>query len=424
MNVLKGKSVGGMYLFPLILIFLLVGLSILHTTPGQESSVTNQIVASLSYISALFMLLKNQWGYFSFALKRATPLLIMLFLALASIMWTDFPRQLLTGFVHKLGAVFVTICAVCLLINDKEAFFRILLKILLLYFIATILFSFVRPDMAEMPATLYGEYRAGLRGFTLHPNTLGAIWVDGVWVAMCYLYLTGAKTKAAKLMVTIMLTSIVYCLVKADSMTSILVSLALGFIVFWLKFIQSENSSVKALKIMSALFFLLISTSVLIVIKPHIFSIDFFFKAIGRNSTFTGRTELWELAMKGFAEKPVFGWGEDNLFTFLKFYHQPFSQLHNGYFDLLVRGGVVSVLLFLTMLFKIAKSVLRMLKANEQNYIIVLSFVSVWLVHNVTEASIFKSPNVLWLFFMLLYFYSITWTYYRNDAGIALNKMA
>ncbi len=371
----------------------------------------NQVVDSLAYISAFLILLFKQRDFFFYIVQRSIPLLMLLFLALLSILWTDFPRFLLMGVIHKVGAGFIAVSAASLLIQNKNKFFETLLIMLFLYFVATILFSLIRPDLAQMPATLYGEYRAGLRGFTLHPNTLGAICVDAVWVSMCSLFLMNNRNKLIFWTAILLLMSVAYCLIKADSMTSILVSFALAFIIVWSKFIRSSSGNVRFLKLLLTMFCVLMVLGLLFILKPEVFSIEYFFKAIGRDSTFTGRASLWETALKGFYEKPFFGWGEDNLLTFHKYYHQAFGQLHNGYFDLLVRGGGASIFFFVWMLLQVLGGLVGLIKDDNQSYAVILSFVSVWLVHNITEASIFKSPNVLWLFFLVLYFYSIGWKY-------------
>ncbi len=406
MNKSVPKSAGGIYLMPFILLFLLSGFGILHTTASQEGSAVNQVIDSISYSSALYILIKKQPAFFAYTLSNSLPLIILLFFGFLSIMWTDFYGQVLLNTVHKIGACLIAICASVIFIKDMHKFFNILLYLFFFYFIATIFLMLVRPDVALMPVAEFGAYRAGLRGFTLHPNTLGAICVVGVWVAMGSLSLPRNRKKHV-LMAGLLLISIFFCLIKADSMTSMLVSIALVAIVMWFSLIQSSSGGVKALKICLMLFGLLASGIFLYILKPEAFSVEYFFKAIGRNSTLTGRLSLWELGLKGFYAKPFFGWGEDRLFTFFNYYHEPVGQFHNGYVDLLVRGGVFSAIVFIILLFQVLAGLINMTINKNRGYITVLAFVTIWLVHNITEASIFKSPNILWLQFLILYFFSV-----------------
>jgi len=190
-------------------------------------------------------------------------------------------------------------------------------------------------------------------------------------------------------------------------MTSILVTLGMGGIIVWFRFIKSSSSGILFLKILMAMMVLLLVIATLFLFKPEIFSIDYLFKGIGRDSSFTGRTSLWDMGLRGFSAKPFFGWSEDNLFTYLRYYHQSFAQFHNGYLDFLVRGGIVSIILFIILLFKITISLIRLAKDNNINYIVIMAFVVPWLVHNITEASIYRNTHLLWYGFLICYFFSV-----------------
>lgn len=416
MNSNTQKSSGAIYTFPFILFFLVFGLAILHTDPHQETNTVNQILYSLAYISAFFILLSKQRHFLSYIIKKSPPLILIILLSILSILWSEFPRYVLVGFVHKIGSALIAICATSLLIQNKNKFFEVLLIMLFFYFLASIIFTYLRPDIALMPATLYGKYRAGMRGFTPHPNTLGGICVISLWVALTSLFLIDNHKRSISFLSTALLLFIFYCLIKADSMTSILVSIGMIIIIGWFSFIKSSSSGVLILKILFAITSIVISIIILFIVKPEFFTAEYFFKLIGRDASLTGRTSLWDMGLKGFYAKPLFGWSEDNLLTFLRTYRMSFGQLHNGYFDFLVRSGIVSMLLFLSMLFQIIKSLLTMNIYKNRSYVMILAFICPWLVHNITEASISKNTNLLWLVFLITYFFSVGYKYeYKNN---------
>ncbi len=70
-----------------------------------------------------------------------------------------------------------------------------------------------------------------------------------------------------------------------------------------------------------------------------------------------GRYYVWPMALKGFAEKPVFGWGQENFnFVFNKYYdpglfgqEEWFDRTHNVILDWLIAGGIVGLLAYLSM---------------------------------------------------------------------------
>ncbi len=74
-------------------------------------------------------------------------------------------------------------------------------------------------------------------------------------------------------------------------------------------------------------------------------------------SELTVRMTVWEVALEGVKERPVFGWGQDNFpIVFAKYYdpslanQEPwFDRAHNVFLDWLVAGGVLGLLAYLAL---------------------------------------------------------------------------
>lgn len=86
------------------------------------------------------------------------------------------------------------------------------------------------------------------------------------------------------------------------------------------------------------------------------------FAAISFDSgTVASRLMIWRMAMNGVAERPVFGWGQENYsFVFDKYYNpnmyaqEPwFDRVHNIVFDWLIQGGIVGALLYFSIPFAV-----------------------------------------------------------------------
>lgn len=83
-------------------------------------------------------------------------------------------------------------------------------------------------------------------------------------------------------------------------------------------------------------------------------SVDTPQKLLEQGST---RFAIWEMAGKGFLERPVFGWGQESFnYVFNKFYdpslynqEQWFDRAHNEFLDWLVAGGAVGLALWLSL---------------------------------------------------------------------------
>lgn len=68
-----------------------------------------------------------------------------------------------------------------------------------------------------------------------------------------------------------------------------------------------------------------------------------------------GRTGVWKVAIEGFKERPILGWGQDNfLFVFGKYYNpnlydqeQWFDRAHNVFLDWMIAGGTLGIVSYL-----------------------------------------------------------------------------
>lgn len=73
--------------------------------------------------------------------------------------------------------------------------------------------------------------------------------------------------------------------------------------------------------------------------------------------TIISRFMIWEMAMRGVAERPMLGWGQENFsYVFNKYYdpqmyqqEQWFDRAHNAFLDWFVAGGIVALLSFLSL---------------------------------------------------------------------------
>ena len=89
-------------------------------------------------------------------------------------------------------------------------------------------------------------------------------------------------------------------------------------------------------------------------VLSRIASVDTPQKLLEQGST---RFAIWGMALKGFEERPVFGWGQESFnYVFNQFYspslyaQEPwFDRAHNEFLDMLVAGGAVGFLLYVSL---------------------------------------------------------------------------
>lgn len=130
---------------------------------------------------------------------------------------------------------------------------------------------------------------------------------------------------------------------------------------------------------------------------------------LGKDSTLTGRTPLWQMAVAAIQERPLFGYGYAvfwrgfNGITTLT----PISMTthaHNGYLDLCLDVGFVGLFLFLVgfvySVFRASSMFLRAETPAEKWPLIFLIFLTAY---NLTESNLMRSHAFLWIPYVWVY---------------------
>lgn len=86
------------------------------------------------------------------------------------------------------------------------------------------------------------------------------------------------------------------------------------------------------------------------------------------------RLTIWSMALKGVAERPVTGWGQEGFSHVFNKYYEPslyaqeawFDRAHNTYLDWLIAGGIPAFLLFLALLASAVIALMRMPLASGE----------------------------------------------------------
>lgn len=110
--------------------------------------------------------------------------------------------------------------------------------------------------------------------------------------------------------------------------------------------------------------------------------------SLGRDSTLTGRTEIWEGLTSEVSRQPLLGAGFGSFWTPAKRQMHDIGEAHNGYLDLTLDLGFLGLLLMMAFL---VSSVRRACRVGNSDY----DWASLWIcflvmasVHNITESSI------------------------------------
>lgn len=342
------------------------------------------VVPLLIYLFSLYCIIRGCLGFALHVGRIIWPIAIIPFFILLSLFWSDVPGRVLFNAVHAAGLIFVIISAAWRYYEAIPSMVRHISFALLATCLIHILFIFMLPNFT---ISIDGRWR----GLTTHANTLGLV----AYLTLFFL-LAASFVGVSKILVFLGIFVSILLIAGADSMTSAFVaavSCTWLCLFLWFPRITYNNLSVRGLVLIFLLsvFFLL----------PLLFLnlIDMVAPAIGRSSNLTGRFDLWYLGFEAFLIKPIWGWGFDSHASIMQNFALPYTNFHNGFIDLAVKGGVLSIFIFIIFLFRWLAS----LKYLSDDYFFLSTAIIIgFLLHNITEVSTFGFRNLFWILLIMI----------------------
>ncbi|WP_193144523.1 O-antigen ligase family protein [Enterobacter cloacae] len=111
------------------------------------------------------------------------------------------------------------------------------------------------------------------------------------------------------------------------------------------------------------------------------------------------RFGIWQHAFEVAKQKMIFGWGFNKELEFINGYGQPVTTTHSLYLATFLKGGIVGLLLLLSMILFAGRQCLRHLAANHKAEIAVIVFA---LMFYVTQGMfVISNPREYWVLFWL-----------------------
>jgi O-antigen ligase len=136
-----------------------------------------------------------------------------------------------------------------------------------------------------------------------------------------------------------------------------------------------------------------------------------------------GRSFVWPMALKGFKERPILGWGQDNFNYIFQKHYQPemyrvepwFDRAHNIFLDWMVAGGLLGLLSYLALYFALIYTVWKKdaaLSHTEKS--ILTGLVASYFFHNLFVFDHLVS--------YVLFFSVLAYLHYRNGGAVLWPK--
>ena len=130
-------------------------------------------------------------------------------------------------------------------------------------------------------------------------------------------------------------------------------------------------------------------------------------EASGRDSTLTGRTDLWNDLLKIASESPILGVGYGSFWIgnshgLWDIHIWAPTQGHNGYIDVYVELGAIGLFLIGGLIISSYRRILHEFKPNYDAAAIRLTLLTMIIFHNVSESSFLRGTVDLWFLFLLV----------------------
>jgi O-antigen ligase len=391
---------------PFVLVLFAVTLSPAHPSVDMRTDTAGSdgmsyyylALFGILYLLALFFVITRPAASWSILTKHLSYLVLIAFIML-SFQWSAFPIHVLMKSTHYLGLLLVCTSAIVVLSGRERSMLRIFVaytSIAIIMCIATVL---IFPSRGIEP------FSRRWMGLAQHPNGLGTIAMIAVWANVNYLfYATSLKERVWNIII-IMLSGL--CLYGSNSMTSTVLSMILVVVVPMMMWVGRRNFRTVLIVItVVALIHIALATSLgLTDQRSQSGDVgDEFFSITGRDATFTGRVRLWNMAWSAFNQNPLLGWSFDDLMSLSLKRHLEYMQFHNGYLDLLVRGGIVGSVLLGYLIMRKYFLFVNLARVNWRLFTTLASLSTAILVHNFTEASLVRGQHLLWVLFVFVLF--------------------
>ncbi|AMY12968.1 Lipid A core - O-antigen ligase [Luteitalea pratensis] len=365
---------------------------------SQEGSPLDRLFYFASILASIALLIRRRlnWGAL---LSSNWPLFLVYGYFLVSVVWADSPVVSFKRWFKDIGNVFVAL-VILTESNPLQAVRAVFVRSAYVLIPLSEIFLRYFPYLGRR----YSNHSGGLEpiGVTMQKNSLGALvvvaglvlvwdWLERATDGRQRMQLPERLWRAGVLLVGVRL------LYLCDSKTSIL-CFVIGLVILLSIRMPGLRSRVSKMGVYS------LGAVVVAFMLDQAFGLsEFVVAAMGRDMTFTGRTEVWAVLL-GLRTDPLFGTG------FYSFWSDEYylAQLpdwvafsaHNGYLETYLDGGLFGVLLLSLMLVVLAWRTNRQLGAAGNFALFRFTVLVVTLIANFSESHFFRMSPLAFLLFV------------------------
>jgi exopolysaccharide production protein ExoQ len=346
------------------------------------------IIESLVYASGAVLALRR-WRRVAHAARRVWPLIALTLLAPISLAWSTAPGLTVRRSIFLLGSALLGIY-----LGERfsaEQMLRWLAEALCILIAASMLLYFISPSFVID----YAAYDGAWKGLTNNKNTFG--WYMSLAVAVLVL----ARFRHFRWLRYVFLLAAAVLLLLSRSATSLVgCVLMVSIIPLW----RVIRARAKTRRLVYAVMWAAIGTGVYLVWAEQ----ELLFRFLGRDSSFTGRTDLWALVLPAIAKHPIVGYGYGAFWSGMNNellnIHIASKWLpmgaHNGYLELCLAFGMLGLPVLFYVLWRSFRMATDYMKANEGwSSLWPMTYLLLFLFHNLFESHLLETRSLEFLLF-------------------------
>lgn len=372
----------------------------LFDSPSQylEGSPIDRAAFAILLVLGIVVLARSRLSL-ARVLRLNLPIVIFFTYAALSIFWSDYPGVASKRWFKGIGDV-IMVLVVLHDVNPEAAIKRFLARISFVLIPLSVLFIRYYPEFGR--GYLRWTWTPFYTGVAVGKNELGATClvcgVASVWRCFRALHEEEGRRRTRTLMAHgIILIMVLWLLWVANSMTSLsCFVLASGLIAATRTRLVARKKWVLHLLVAGIITFVV--CVLFLNIGPGLV------EDIGRNSTLTGRTDVWDLVL-GMTGNPVVGTGFESFWlgkrleTIWSVYWWHPNEAHNGYLEIFLNLGYAGVALLALMIANGYRSVVQFLRCDPAAANLNLAYFVIALAYNFTESAT-RIMHPVWIFFL------------------------
>ena len=365
-----------------------------------DGSPFDRFVFQALIVLGLVILARRRVGLSAVIKRNKWLFLFFLYLGI-SVIWSDYPFVSLKRWIKDVGNI-VMVLVVLSEANPEEAIKALFERCSYVLIPLSIVFIKYLSDLGRVYNRWTGE--ASWVGVATEKNTLGmTVMVCGIgmlWSMMEWQKgrtIMREKTQVLAQMMPLMMAA--WLLYIANSATSLACSLLGGGMLL--------GSRVPAIRKQMGHFWLYGAAVAVVVVSLTMFRAeDAITGALGRDSTFTGRVDIWKNVLREDIN-PLLGtgyysfWLGDRSKRISQGYYYELNEAHDGYLETYLNSGLIGLILLLAFLVAASNDIRKELELGGGYAGLRIALFAIAVMHNLTESG-FDRLNAVWFGLLLV----------------------